>query len=874
MITGFGGHIFLLKKSLFIKNCINCEGKSKFSKAIKSQKMKNFKNLLFLSALLSMTLFMSCTEDDDLEDIDNGGVANDSTGVANDSTDVEVVTSSFMTLGQDTILLGLGALEYYGIESEEEIPFLGYSNINGEPCFDLPYNTDIMLQGGSYSVTQLNAFMEAESQEEFDALALEFGAGKVVGIISWLDHDDEEITSGEYVDGLQFFNDHFSNYPMTSIDELDEFIEGKYEETYGSACMECEEAYQNACAGDDMIFDVWDEETQDYVEVTEVMTGERLYETYLYSYNCRLTGVDRTWMDEVCSMEDLSFGNLINEFEIGMISADENGEVTDQFYEVSNVTLDFEILGDGVYSINASGDAMMYDGESEETISDPIPFTITYTGILYQENYEDEDQGGEGDYFEDCDVEDLSTQEGWWVDSVLVIYPDAEIDHVLLNVCQTGDYRDEYLMVFIKDGSYQEEEGIEIDYFCEIVFENTTQELIYNGCANCDFSDVDVDESGYWTVHLDSAYQGITINHIEIVDCSELYPEDPRMLNIYLDNGCVITFDDETETVWSEYCQTCTTTEIDVTEEGYWTPLIPEDEVIVNITLDECIFDDREPESYLHVHFESGCFMVFDAIEEVLLADFCSEGPDNEDCSTIEVSTDEGGYWLDILNGTGFDLPYVIDQMLVETCRNEFEDPEVDSRIVFLIYADSSVRVIGFDEKAQKIDHDSDLDSLENWSLISLDNTQWAAMIADNYPNQVVEAIYRNSYEDPFDNEELDDIFVFFEDDCFVALDDANGEIWWDQCKGLINDDDTVDSDGDGVDSGRKELRTQVLFGKTISSSAVKSQSQQFVPAIRGQKTNLIKKGVIRNKVDINIYSKRNNSNIKKVKKPQFSFLR
>jgi len=833
--------------------------------------MKNFKNLLFISALLSMTLFMSCTEDDDLEDIDNGGVANDSTGVANDSTDVEVVTSSFMTLGQDTILLGLGALEYYGIESEEEIPFLGYSNINGEPCFDLPYNTDIMLQGGSYSVTQLNAFMEAESQEEFDALALEFGAGKVVGIISWLDHDDEQISSGEYVDGLQFFNDHFPNYPMTSIDELDEFIEGKYEETYGSACMECEEAYQNACAGDEMTFDVWDEETQDYVEVTEVMTGERLYETYLYSYNCRLTGVDRTWMDEVCSMEDLSFGNLINEFEIGMISADENGEVTDQFYEVSNVTLDFEILGDGVYSINASGDAMMYDGESEETISDPIPFTITYTGILYQENYEDEDQGGEGDYFEDCDVEDLSTQEGWWVDSVLVIYPDAEIDHVLLNVCQTGDYRDEYLMVFIKDGSYQEEEGIEIDYFCEIVFENTTQELIYNGCANCDFSDVDVDESGYWTVHLDSAYQGITINHIEIVDCSELYPEDPRMLNIYLDNGCVITFDDETETVWSEYCQTCTTTEIDVTEEGYWTPLIPEDEVIVNITLDECIFDDREPESYLHVHFESGCFMVFDAIEEVLLADFCSEGPDNEDCSTIEVSTDEGGYWLDILNGTGFDLPYVIDQMLVETCRNEFEDPEVDSRIVFLIYADSSVRVIEFDEKAQKIDHDSDLDSLENWSLISLDNTQWAAMIADNYPNQVVEAVYRNSYED---EESWNDIFVFFEDDCFVALDDANGEIWWDQCKGLINDDDTVDSDGDGVDSGRKELRTQVLFGKTISSSAVKSQSQQFVPAIRGQKTNLIKKGVIRNKVDINIYSKRDNSNIKKVKKPQFSFLR
>ena len=74
--------------------------------------MKKFKNILFVSALLSMTVFMSCTEDDDLEDIENGdNVSNDSTGVANDSTDVDVVKlSSFMTLGEDTILIGLGCL--------------------------------------------------------------------------------------------------------------------------------------------------------------------------------------------------------------------------------------------------------------------------------------------------------------------------------------------------------------------------------------------------------------------------------------------------------------------------------------------------------------------------------------------------------------------------------------------------------------------------------------------------------------------------------------------------------------------------------------------------------------------------------------------
>ena len=105
-------------------------------------------------------------------------VVNDSTGVANDSTDVDVVTSSFMTLGQDTILLGLGALEYYGIENEGEIPFLGYSNINGERCFELPYNTDIMLQGGTYTVDQLNAFMEAESKKSLMHWLSEYGRRK------------------------------------------------------------------------------------------------------------------------------------------------------------------------------------------------------------------------------------------------------------------------------------------------------------------------------------------------------------------------------------------------------------------------------------------------------------------------------------------------------------------------------------------------------------------------------------------------------------------------------------------------------------------------------------------------------------------------
>ncbi|MAJ50408.1 MAG: hypothetical protein CMB82_02185 [Flammeovirgaceae bacterium] len=810
---------------------------------------------------------MSCTEDDDIDDIDNGGT------IASDSTDVTLEAPGFVILGQDTFPLGLGVLEYYGIEEEGDIPFLGYTNANGERCFELPYNTDILLQGGTYTVEQLNAFMEAESEEEFDALAEEYGSGEVVGIFSWLDHDEEEITSGEYIGGTQFFNKNFPNYAVSSIEELDEFMEGKYEETYGSACMECEEKYQNMCAGDEMTFDIWDEEIGDYVKITEVITGERLYETYLYSYNCRLTGVDRTWMDEVCSTEGLSFGNLINEFEIGMISADDNGEVTTQFYDVENVTLNLEIIGGGAYAINASGDALMYDEENDEYTSDLMPFTISYTGNLYQEDFEDEGGADDGDYFEECLTEELSTTEGWWVDSVLVIYPDVKIDMALLNICETGDYRDEYVIVKILDGSYTDEEGLEIDYFCEIVFENTKQEFIYNGCANCDFTDIDIDEEGYWTAHLDSAYQDASIDHIDLVDCSELYPEDPIMLNIYLDNGCIITFDDETETIWSEYCQNCLATEIEVTEQGYWSEFVSEDDIIISIHLEECVFSDRLPESYLYINFESGCLLIFDAIEEVLIADFCSEGPDEEYCSISEVSTDEIGYWLDILNGPEFDSTYIIDQMLVETCRNEFEDPKVDGRILFLIHADSSVRVVRFDEGSKEIEFDSEEDSLENWSLISLNDTQWSSIIAEEYPDQVVESVYKNVYEDDF--ESWFDIFIFFEDNCFVVLDDNDGHIWWDQCNGWLDeDDDFDDSDGDGVDNGRKEQRTKSLLRKTISSTVANSKLKQFVPPIRGKKTDLVKKGVIRNKNDINIYSKRNNSNIRKAKKPQFSFLR
>ncbi len=829
--------------------------------------MKEFKNILFASLMLSLAISISCTEDDDIEDLDGGGAT------VSDSAEVVLGAPGQLILGQDTFPLGLGALEAYGIESEGEIPFLGYTNIDGKRCLELPYNSDILLQGGTYTVDQLNSFMEAESQEEFEALVEEFGPGKVVGIFSWMDHDEEDITSGEYKGGTLFFNEKFPNYAVSSIEELDEFIEGKYEETYGSACMECEDAYQSMCAGDEMTFEVWDEEIEDYVEITEVMTGERLYETYLYSGNCRLTGVDRTWMDEVCEMEGLSFGSFINEFEIAMISADESGQVTDEFYDVSNVTLNLEILGGGIYSINAFGDIIVYDQENEEYISDPVPFSLNYAGSLYEEDYKNEEGYDDEDYFEECSTEELSVTEGWWVDSVSVIYPDAEIKMAFLNICETGDYRDEHVIVHILDDSHEDEGGdgeIEIDHFlCEIVFENSQQELVYNGCSNCEYVNIPVDEEGYWTAHLDSAYDGVVIDHIELVDCSQIFPGEPIMLTIYLENNCYITFDHENEIIWSEYCEYCTYTEYDVDEEGYWTAYIPEDQLVIEIFVDECEYDDRLPESFLYIYFESGCYLIFNDMDEELIVNACEDSGDFEECSYSEVSTDEQGYWSDFVGDSS-----TINQMIISTCRSEFDLPEPDYRILFILNADSSVKVIRFDEEAQEVDWDTDSSEQENFRLISIDDLQfqWASMISEKYPDKVIEAVYKNSYED--EDESWVDIFVFFEDNCFVIFDDFNGEIFEDTCNDWRYDED--DADGTEIeDNGRKEIRSRTIFRKSTASTVNNSKIKYYTPSTGGKKTELIKKGVIRNKIDYKINpNKRHNSNIRKVKKSQFSFMK
>ena len=155
--------------------------------------------------------------------------------------------------------------------------------------------------------------------------------------------------------------------------------------------------------------------------------------------------------------------------------------------------------------------------------------------------------------------------------------------------------------------------------------------------------------------------------------------------------------------------------------------------------------------------------------------------------------------------------------------------------------------------------------------MISIDNTQWASMISEEFPDKEIEAVYKSSYEDEV--ESWVDIYVFFEDDCFVIFDDYEGEIWEDACNDWRYDED--DFDGTEIeDNGRKETRFRTIFRKSTTSSVKNSTIKYFTPSVRGKKTDLFKKGVIRNKIDYKIHSKRSKSNIRKVKKSQFSFMK
>ena len=144
-------------------------------------------------------------------------------------------------------------------------------------------------------------------------------------------------------------------------------------------------------------------------------------------------------------------------------------------------------------------------------------------------------------------------------------------------------------------------------------------------------------------------------------------------------------------------------------------------------------------------------------------------------------------------------------------------------------------------------------------------------MISEEFPDKEIEAVYKSSYEDEV--ESWVDIYVFFEDDCFVIFDDYEGEIWEDACNDWRYDED--DFDGTDIeDNGRKDTRFRTIFRKSTTSSVNNSTIKYFTPSTRGKKTDLIKKGIIRNKIDYKIYSKSSNSNIRKVKKSQFSYMK
>ena len=90
-------------------------------------------------------------------------------------------------------------------------------------------------------------------------------------------------------------------------------------------------------------------------------------------------------------------------------------------------------------------------------------------------------------------------------------------------------------------------------------------------------------------------------------------------------------------------------------------------------------------------------------------------------------------------------------------------------------------------------------------------------MISEKYPDKVIEAVYKNSYED--EDEFWVDIFVFFEDNCFVIFDDFNGEIFEDTCNDWRYDED--DADGTEIEDNGRKTRSRTIFKKSTTSVPV-----------------------------------------------------
>ena len=516
--------------------------------------MKKLKNILFLSALLSMTIFMSCTEDDELDGVDNGDT------LANDSTDVDIDTLmvlpvNFLTIDGDTTFLEGGLKYLYGTQDYYSLPMSGMTNDDGSLCMPKTQSFDIFVGGGDFTISQIE---EWGGKGEFPA---EFGSGSYSAIYFWLESDNPDMADGKYMDVVQWYNQYFD--PVQTETEMYEQIAAGMAMSFNETCIECcgQMSWLNKCVGDEIEDWVWDEATEEYVYATRDLTADDMmnyYHWYVQGNDlCELknsTGEEfvSTWNDEVCAKE-IVYDYLILNANMMTVTVDSSGVFSEVWYGLNNVSIDYEGISEGIESfvITADASSKSYNeetGEYEEGLS--MPVTSHYAGFIYSEDVtEGEGEGGgEGGCTEEC----LDIQNDWWVAAVTEVYPEATVIWATSYSCEAYEHEG-----VIEEGFSEVKVGVDSDGDgegdCSMTFDAETEELLRNYCENCVETELLTDQTGYWTVYLDSIYSDININYGYTYDCTAQGGQ--KTLTVYWnDYQCYAIFNNDTETLLETYC--------------------------------------------------------------------------------------------------------------------------------------------------------------------------------------------------------------------------------------------------------------------------------------------------------------------------------
>ena len=145
---------------------------------------------------------------------------------------------------------------------------------------------------------------------------------------------------------------------------------------------------------------------------------------------------------------------------------------------------------------------------------------------------------------------------------------------------------------------------------------------------------------------------------------------------------------------------------------------------------------------------------------------------------------DSLGFWNAILAEN--DSSYVVDQLITQKCTADDTGEVVEDYIyAFVEYSDGldelterevHSAVIGFDGITEELTWDTRSDSEQDLYKTSIDSTKWTGWVADNYPNESIESVYKYySYGSEW-------TWVFFASDCFIAIDDYYGDLVFDAC--------------------------------------------------------------------------------------------